>query len=145
MAVNMSKNLVNLAKALYGIPLFLTGVVYLLRPQEAVESLTSFIPGGLSLIYIAGVLWLLLGVLITLGIKTYYAAWGVVFTLLAYQVLVHVPALYTGDYMTIVLFELLRDISLLGGAFFIIAIARFEEEEPKDLGLLNNDREITLF
>ncbi len=110
------------AKITYSIPLGLTGLVYLINPQGTVESLTSFIPGGLALIYVGGVLWLALGLAIASNFHTRYAAWGVIYLLSAYLIMIHVPALTTGEHLNIVLFELLRNLSLMGGAFFILAL-----------------------
>lgn len=120
--VKMSIDWWKLGKYLYSIPLTLTGVIYLWQPQASVETLTSFIPGGLTLIYAAGVLWVLLGILVFFDIQLRYATWGIIGLLTAYQIMVHVPAIYTGEYLAVVWFELLRDLSLIGGAFFILAL-----------------------
>lgn len=124
----MSKNLFTAARIIYSIPLFVVGFIYLFKPQESVETLTSFIPGGLSLIYVAGGLWVVIGLMIALNIKTKWAAYSAIVLLLLYQIMVHIPALYTGDYLAVVWFELLRDISLMGGAVFLVAGARTDDE-----------------
>ena len=118
----MSQNWWTFGRLFYSIPLSITGLIYVFFPQVSVESLTSFIPGGLALIYVAGALWVILGIMIAFGLWTRMAAFGVIGLLLAVQIMVHVPAAYTGEYLSIVWFELLRDVSLLGGAFFILAI-----------------------
>ncbi len=109
------------AKIFYSIPLSLTGLVYLVNPQGTVESLTSFIPGGLALIYVGGVLWLLLGLAVALNIKPRFAAWGIIGLLSLYVIMIHVPALTAGEHLNIVIFEFLRNLSLMGGAFFLLA------------------------
>lgn len=124
----MENNLWKWGRVLYSVPLALTGIIYLAQPQQSVETLTSFIPGGLSLIYLAGALWFVLGLLIALEIKTRYAAWGVVIILGFYQIMVHIPAVYTGEYLYVVWFELLRDVSLIGGAFFILCFDHFRQK-----------------
>lgn len=118
----MSENWFKWAKITYSIPLSVTGLVYLLYPQGTVESLVSFIPGGLSLIYGGGILWLVLGLLIALDIQTRYASYGVIILLSIYFMMVHIPALTTGEHLNIVIFELLRNLSLMGGAFFILGL-----------------------
>ncbi len=118
----------NWGRVLYGIPLSITGLIYIFFPQASVETLTSFIPGGVILIYFAGVLWVFLGLFIALNWWTRYMAWGVIGLLLAIQIIVHVPAAYTGEYLAIVWFELLRDVSLLGGAFFVMAVDGAREQ-----------------
>lgn len=127
----MSKNWVFWGRILYSIPLSITGFIYLWKPQGTVESLTSFIPGELTLIYVAGVLWLVLGLLIALNIKTRFALWGIISLLSAYFMMIHIPAVYTGEYLNIVWFELLRDLSLLGGAFLIMANIVQEQESEQ--------------
>lgn len=117
----MANNWWRLGKFIYSLPLVVTGFLYVLRPQSAVETLTSFIPGGLNLIYVAGILWIILGLMLAFDLKTKYASFGVIGLLVAYQIMVHIPALYTGEHLHIVWFELLRDLSLMGGAFFILA------------------------
>lgn len=118
----VSYNWFKWGKIAYSIPLSLTGLVYLINPQGTVESLTSFIPGGLALIYVGGFLWLALGLAIAANFKTRYAAWGIIYLLSAYVIMIHVPALTAGEHLNIVLFELLRNISLMSGAFFILAL-----------------------
>lgn len=123
----MDKKTWNIGRLFYGIPLSVTGLIYLFKPQESVESLTSFIPGGVFLIYVAGFLWFFLGASIAFDFKTRFASQGVVFTLALYQIMVHIPAATAGEHLPVVWFELLRDVSLIGGALFIWALSRKEE------------------
>jgi uncharacterized membrane protein YphA (DoxX/SURF4 family) len=118
----MSHNWWFWGRILYGVPLSLTGLIYLINPQGTVETLTSFIPGGLLLVYLGGALWLALGLLIALNIQTRLVCLGIIGLLCAYLVIIHIPALTTGEYLNIVWFELLRNLSLLGGACFIMAV-----------------------
>ena len=129
----MSKIWWNWGRVVYSVPLGITGLIYLWQPQLSVESLTSFIPGELKLIYVAGVLWISLGFMIAFNIKTKLATFGVIALLGIYQLMVHIPAVYTGEHLTIVWFELLRDFSLMGGAFFILAMqAHIEGQELEE-------------
>lgn len=139
----MSKNWVTWARIIYSVPLVITGIIYLWKPQEAVESLTSFLPGGTSLMLVAGGLWLIFGGMIALNIKPKWGAWGVIFAIAAYQIMVHVPAVYTGEYLVVVWFELLRDLSLMGGALFILAFLH-KDEEVLDEGFKHDDWELTV-
>lgn len=125
----MDKKTWHVARLLYGIPLSLTGLIYLFKPQESVESLTSFIPGGVFLIYVAGFLWLIFGALIALDFKTRFAALNVIIVLSLYQIMVHVPAATAGEHLPVVWFELLRDVSLIGGALFIWAYSKKDVSE----------------
>lgn len=109
-------------RILYGIPLSITGIIYLVNPEGTVEALTSFLPGGYTLIYVGGVLWLLLGLAAASGFKPRYASWGIIGLLCAYLVMIHVPAATAGEHLNIVWFELLRNLSLMGGAFFMMAV-----------------------
>ncbi len=139
----MSKTWVTWARVIYSVPLLVTGIIYLVRPQDAVESLTSFIPGGLSLIYVAGALWLIFGSMIALNLKPKWGAWGVIVSLVAYQVMVHIPALYTGEFLAVVWFELLRDLSLMGGALFLLAfLHQFDEAQGENYA--GDDWEMTV-
>ena len=128
----MSHNWWFWGRILYGIPLSITGFIYLIKPQGTVESLTSFIPGGLTLIYIGGILWLALGVAIAANIKTRLVSSSIIALLIAYLVIIHIPAATSGEYLNIVWFELLRNLSLMGGAFFIIAVDGHEQKKSKD-------------
>lgn len=127
----MNNTLYNCARYLYGIPLSITGLIYLLQPQGTVETLTSFIPGDLLLIYVAGILWFILGLLISFNIKVRYACLGVIMLFSMYLIMIHVPAIYNGEYLNIVWFELLRNISLIAGAIFILALEKQESYENK--------------
>jgi len=126
----MANRWTKLAKYLYSIPLSITGLIYLINPQGTVESLTSFIPGGLVLIYLGGFLWLALGVAIALDIKTRWASWGIISLLSAYLIMIHIPAVTSGEYLNIVWFELLRNVSLMGGAFFLLAADEIQPSRP---------------
>lgn len=125
----MSEKMWNWGRILYSVPLSITGLIYLLNPQSSVESLTSFIPGGLSLMYVAGALWLFLGLLLALNIKTKWVCYGVVGLISTYLIMVHIPAVYTGEYLYVVWFELLRDLSLMGGAFILLATSPKHHEK----------------
>lgn len=127
----MSRGFWNVGRFFYSVPLTITGLIYIYKPQGTVESLTSFIPGELRLIYVAGVLWVILGSLIALNILTKYATWGVIGLLALYQIMVHIPAVYAGEYLNVVWFELLRDLSLMGGAFFILAVECYGEDSEQ--------------
>lgn len=123
----MSQNWWKWGKIIYSVPLSITGLIYLVNPQGTVETFTSFIPGGLNLVYLGGVLWVMLGLSIAFNVFARWAAWGIIYLIGAYVIMIHVPALTAGDHMNIVLFEFLRNLSLLGGAFFILAV----EPAPK--------------
>src|SRR5271170_3561042 len=86
-------------RILYGIPLSITGLIYITKPQGTVESLTSFIPGGLALIYIGGILWLALGLAIAANIKLRFVSSGIIALLCAYLVIIHIPAAAAGEYL----------------------------------------------
>jgi uncharacterized membrane protein YphA (DoxX/SURF4 family) len=128
----MSERIWNWGRIIYSIPLSITGLIYLLKPQSSVETLTSFIPGGVGLIYVAGALWLILGLLLAFNFKAKFISLSVIGLICAYMIMVHIPAVYTGEYLYIVWFELLRDLSLMGGAFLIFAQAPREEEREKE-------------
>jgi uncharacterized membrane protein YphA (DoxX/SURF4 family) len=118
----MNKNLWNWARLLYGLPLSITGLIYLFKPQGTVETLTSFIPGDLALIYVAGFWWFVFGLCITFDFKTRYACFGVLMLLSMYMIMIHIPAAYNGEYLNIVWFELLRNLSLMAGAIFLLSV-----------------------
>jgi uncharacterized membrane protein YphA (DoxX/SURF4 family) len=111
----------SLGKLIYSLPLSITGLIYLINPQGTVETLTSFIPGGLTLIYIGGILWLALGLALALNIKTKIVTMGIIILLSSYIIIIHIPALTLGEYLSLVWFELLRNLSLMGGAVLILA------------------------
>jgi uncharacterized membrane protein YphA (DoxX/SURF4 family) len=118
----MSHNWWFWGRIIYGVPLSLTGLVYIINPHGTVESFTSFIPGELALVYISGFLWLMLGCAVALNFHTRLVCRGIIGLLCAYLVIIHIPALTTGEHINIVCFELLRNLSLMGGAFFILAL-----------------------
>lgn len=109
-------------RIIYALPLSITGLIYLIKPQGTVESLVSFIPGGLALIYVGGALWLALGLALAANIKTRLVSASIIGLLCVYLMLIHIPAATTGEYLHIVWFELLRNVSLMGGALLIFAL-----------------------
>lgn len=116
----------------YSIPLLLTGLIYMINPEGTVETFPSFIPGELRLIYIAGFLWVILATMIAFNIKAKYASYGVLILLGFYHMMINIPAIYTGEYMNVVWFELLRNLSLMGGALVILGVINHQEEEAKE-------------
>lgn len=124
-------------RVLYSVPLAITGLIYLINPQGTVESLTSFIPGGNALIYVGGVLWLIFGLAVALGFFRKYALIGIIGLLCAYLIMVHVPAATAGEHLNIVWFELLRNLSLMAGAFFLLMV------EEKSQGPSNAQKILT--
>lgn len=125
----MTQSLWKIARIFYGLPLAITGLIYLTKPQGTVESLVSFIPGGLFLIYVAGFIWVILGLAITFDIKTRLASWGVLILLGFYLMMIHIPAAYTGEYLNVVWFELLRNLSLMAGAVFLLSYPQKNKSE----------------
>lgn len=140
----MASNWLFWGRMLYSIPLAITGVIYLINPQSSVESLTSFIPGELGLIYVAGALWCILGFMIASNTKVVWALWGVIGLITIYTIMIHIPAIYTGEYLTIVWFEFLRDLSLLGGALLLMAneITLAQSDEINKTAEINEIKEI---
>jgi uncharacterized membrane protein YphA (DoxX/SURF4 family) len=142
-AEHMSKNWSDIGRVFYSVPLFITGLIYVFKPQGTVESLTSFIPGELNLIYFSGSLWIIFSFMIACNICAKHASFGVIGLLLAYQIMVHIPAVYTGEYLNVVWLELLRDISLMGGAFFVIAAEKSSEEFHEE-GIEQDDWKVSI-
>jgi hypothetical protein len=58
--------------------------------------------------------------------------------------MIHIPAVYTGEYLTIVWFEFLRDLSLLGGALLLMAneITLAQSDEINKTAEINEIKEI---
>jgi uncharacterized membrane protein YphA (DoxX/SURF4 family) len=88
-------------------------------PKESLETLTSFIPGGVSLIYVAGFFWVALSIAISINFYVRWSSLGIILLISGYLILVHIPAAYSGEHLPIVIFELLRDVSLMGAAMII--------------------------
>lgn len=107
------------ARLIYSLPIAFTGLIYLLSPQETVESLTSFIPGDIYLIHIAGFFWLCLGFMVACNLLVKWASLGLVMLGGAFLVMVHIPAAFNGEHLLIVWFELLRELSLMGAGLLI--------------------------
>lgn len=129
-------------RILYSIPLAATGIIYLVNPSGTVESMTSFIPGGHALIYVGGILWLALGLASAFSFRPRLASLGIIALLCAYLILVHVPAATSGEYLNVVWFELLRSLSLMGGAFFLMAVEGHHmkpEQMAEDLTTFGNE------
>lgn len=139
----MSRTWWRMGRIIYSVPLSITGLIYLWKPKGAVESMTSFIPGELNLIYVAGFLWLIFGLFIAVNIFTKYACYGVIALSLLYQIMVHIPAVYTGEYLNVVWFELLRDLSLMGGALLIIAHVNETERHINEFQ--QSDEELSVY
>lgn len=117
----MYKSWIFYGRLIYSMPLGLTGIIYLINPEGTLESLTSFLPGDSALIYVAGALWVFFGMALALNFRPILASYGVIGLICAHLIMIDIPAATTGEHLNIVWFELLRNLSLMGGAFFIIA------------------------
>jgi len=126
------KNMTTIGRVLFAIPFALFGINHFIMMDYYLGMLTSFIPLGPYTIILTGIM--LIAASISIISKKYvkFSTLLLAALLFIFIVTIHIPQLISEADKTIVLFALLKDISLLGGSLIIAGIYSEEEaDKPK--------------
>ncbi len=121
-----------IGRVLFAIPFALFGINHFIMMDYCLGMLTSFIPLGPYTIILTGIM--LIAASISIISKKYvkFSTLLLAALLFIFIVTIHIPQLISEPDKTIILFALLKDISLLGGSLIIAGIYSEEEQDkPK--------------
>ncbi len=123
------KNITTIGRILFAVPFALFGINHFIMMDYYLGMLTSFIPLGPYTIILTGIM--LIAASISIISKKYvkFSTLLLAALLFIFIVTIHIPQLISNDDKTIIVFALLKDISLLGGSLIIAGIYSDEEAD----------------
>jgi uncharacterized membrane protein len=116
--------LATLARALFGVPMVIFGVMHFMYGEMMAGLVPAAIPGGVLWVYIIGLVLIASGVSIVAA--RYMREMGLVLaaTLGLFVVFVHIPGLGVAATQQVSMSNMLKDIALAGGALYLSSRAR---------------------
>jgi putative oxidoreductase len=132
----MKNTLALVARILFAVPFGAFGMSHLFHAQAMASKLPSWLPGGAFWIYFTGVCLILACAAFVAKIQTQKAAFCLAAFLLVVVITLHIPSL-RADNPQMAIMNLLKDVSLIGGALTYAAIfsaadAQTAESNPKN-------------
>jgi len=112
------KKLALIGRILFAIPFSIMGLNHFLMTNVFLGMMSSFIPGGAFTVLITGALMIIGSISIMLNKNLKIACFGLSGLLFIFITTIHIPGLFTINW-ELALIELLKDISLMGGAIVI--------------------------
>lgn len=112
------KKLALIGRILFAIPFAIMGLNHFLMTNVFLGMMSSFIPGGAFTVLITGALMIIGSISIMLNKNLKIACFGLSGLLFIFITTIHIPGLFT-IHWELALIELLKDISLMGGAIVI--------------------------
>jgi uncharacterized membrane protein YphA (DoxX/SURF4 family) len=126
----MKEKLALVARILFAVPLGAFGMSHLFHAQMMVRMLPVWLPGGVFWIYLTGLCLILACMAFVTKIQVEKAAICLVALLLVFVFTLHIPAIKSGANRQIAIMNLLKDISLIGGALTYAAIFYSDQKKP---------------
>lgn len=114
----MQLNLTQLGRILYALPMAVFGIDHFVKAQDMKNLVPAFIPGDIFWVYLTGVALLAAALSIIIKKQVWWSTLLLSLMLLGFIATIHIPGIVNG-YMPTSLINLLKDISLIGGAMYI--------------------------
>jgi putative oxidoreductase len=108
------------ARVLYALPFGIFGVVHFLNADKMAGAVP--VPGGVFWIYLTGLAMLLGCIGMVTKIQGYWASLGLAALLLVYTLFVHLPLAFSPATLQVHFPQVLKNISLIGGALAFAGI-----------------------
>jgi uncharacterized membrane protein YphA (DoxX/SURF4 family) len=118
----MKNRLALIARIVFAIPFGAFGMSHLLHAQVMAGMLPAWLPEGEFWIYLTGICLILACVAFITKIQGEKAAFCLVALLLVFVFTLHIPAVRRGTNPQMAIMNLLKDVSLIGGALTYAAI-----------------------
>jgi putative oxidoreductase len=118
------KNLTTIGRILYALPFAIFGLNHFLFLDYYIGNYSSFIPLGPYTIMLTGVFMIMASISIIINKYIELSTIMLAILLFIFIVTIHIPGLFNGQNYQVVLIELLKDTSLLGGSLLIAGMAR---------------------
>jgi uncharacterized membrane protein YphA (DoxX/SURF4 family) len=106
-------------RILFGLPFGVLGLNHLFMKYFYLGQLTSFIPGGGYTILLVGFALIVASLSIIFNKYIKIACFSLAFLLLLFILTIHIPHIITAAGNTFGIIELMKDMSLMGGALLI--------------------------
>lgn len=116
------KNLTTIGRILYALPFAVFGINHFLSIDFYMGMVSSFVPLGPFTIILTGLLMLAASISIITKKFIQLSTLLLAALLFIFIITIHIPALISGVDYSMVMIELLKDTSLLGGSLFIAGI-----------------------
>jgi uncharacterized membrane protein YphA (DoxX/SURF4 family) len=113
------KNISIIGRILFGLPFGILGLNHFFMKDFYLGQMTSFIPGGGYTILLVGFALMVASLSIILNKYIKIACYSLAFLLLLFILTIHIPNIMTEMNSTLGMIELMKDISLMGGALMI--------------------------
>jgi len=118
----MKDKLALVARIMFALPFGAFGMSHLFHARIMVGMLPAWLPGGEFWIYLTGICLILACVAFVTRIQGDKAAFGLMALLLVFVFTLHIPAVRRGTNPQMAIMNLLKDVSLMGGALTYAAI-----------------------
>jgi putative oxidoreductase len=113
------KNISIIGRILFGLPFGILGLNHFFMKDFYLGQLTSFIPGGGYTILLVGFALIVASVSIMWNKYIKIACYCLAFLLLVFILTIHIPNIFLTSTSTVGMIELMKDLSLMGGALMI--------------------------
>ena len=113
------KNLTAIGKYLFAIPFIIFGLMHFMNGSAMAGYIPSFIPGGVFWVYLTGLALILAPVAMFINKYAKLSMFLLGIMLLLFVLTIHLPGVLNSDTMQMYLPNMLKDLSLAGGAFFL--------------------------
>ena len=113
------KNLSMIGKYLFAIPFIVFGLMHFMNGSAMAGMVPSFIPGGIFWVYLTGLALILAPVAMFINKYAKLAMMLLGIMLLVFVLFIHLPGVFNPETMQMYMPNLLKDLSLAGGAFFL--------------------------
>ena len=117
------RKLTTIGRVLFALPFAIFGINHFIMMDYYMGMLTSFIPLGAYTIILTGILLIVTS--ISIIIKKFIIQSTIILAslLFLFIITIHIPHLFDGSDRTIILIDLLKDVSLLGGSIMIAGLS----------------------
>ncbi len=114
-----AKCLALLGRILFAVPFIVFGVNHLISGSQMAGYVPAYVPGGVFWIYFTGLAMLAAGVSIIILKLAELASLLLGILVLIFIVTMHLPGVFNPDTMMMSLMNLMKDLSMVGAAFYI--------------------------
>jgi len=108
-----------IGKVLFALPFMVFGVMHLIYGDAMQGIVPAFIPGGVWWVYLTGVVMILSSLAILANMHAKKAALALAVLIATFILTIHIPGIMNPATMRMEIPNLLKDVSLLGGALLL--------------------------
>ena len=106
------------ARIMFAVPFLVFGLMHFMKGGDMAGYVPSFIPGGVFWVYLVGLVLVATSVSILMQKKAKMACLVLAAMLMIFILTIHLPGLFNGASMQMVMPNMLKDLALSGAALF---------------------------